>query len=92
MAVSVLMSSTLFCFILAVRQPPGTKRRWLYYGLYASAALATLTKGFIGFLLTGAVMFLWLLIFGQWKRLRPMHLPTGILLFLAIAAPWHVLV
>jgi 4-amino-4-deoxy-L-arabinose transferase-like glycosyltransferase len=92
MAVSVLMSSTLFCFILAVREPPGARRRWLYYGLYASAALATLTKGFIGFLLTGAVMFLWLLIFGQWKRLRPMHLPTGILLFLAIAAPWHILV
>jgi 4-amino-4-deoxy-L-arabinose transferase-like glycosyltransferase len=91
MAVSVLMSTTLFCFILAIREPAGAGRRWLYYGLYASAALATLTKGFIGFLLTGAVMFLWLVLLGQWKRLRPMHLPTGILLFLAIAAPWHVL-
>ncbi len=91
MAVSVLMSATLFCFILGVREPPGAKRRWLFYGLYASAALATLTKGLIGFLVTGAVMFLWLLIFNQWKRLRPLHLPTGALLFLAIAAPWHVL-
>ncbi len=91
MAVSVLMSATLFCFIIAVQEPPGTKRRWLFYGLYASAALATLTKGFIGFLVTGAVMFLWLLIFNQWKRLRPLHLPTGLLLFLAIALPWHVL-
>ncbi len=91
MPVSVLMSATLFCFILAVEEPPGSRRRWLYYGLYASAALATLTKGFIGFLVTGAVMFLWLLIFNQWKRLRPMHLPSGIALFLAIAAPWHVL-
>ena len=91
MAVSVLMSATLFCFILAVREPAGATRRWLFYGLYASAALATLTKGQIGFLVTGAVMFLWLLIFNQWKRLRPMHLPSGIVLFLAIAAPWHVL-
>ena len=91
MAVSVLMSATLFCFILAVAEPPGARRRWLFYGLYVSAALATLTKGFIGFLVTGAVMFLWLLIFKQWKRLRPMYLPTGIVLFLAIAAPWHVL-
>ncbi len=91
MAVSVLMSATLFCFILGVREPPGAKRRWLFYGLYASAALATLTKGLIGFLVTGAVMFLWLLVFNQWKRLRPFHLPTGALLFLAIAAPWHVL-
>jgi 4-amino-4-deoxy-L-arabinose transferase-like glycosyltransferase len=91
MAVSVLMSVTLYCFILGVREPPGRRRRWLFYGLYASAALATLTKGLIGFLVTGAVMFLWLLVFNQWKRLRPLHLPTGALLFLAVAAPWHVL-
>ena len=91
MAVSVLMSATLICFILGVQEPPGAKRRWFFYGLYASAALATLTKGLIGFLVTGAVMFLWLLICDQWKRLRPLHLPSGILLFLAIAAPWHVL-
>jgi 4-amino-4-deoxy-L-arabinose transferase-like glycosyltransferase len=92
MAVSVLMSATLFCFILGVREAPGSARRWLFYGLYASAALATLTKGLIGFLVTGAVMFLWLLVFNQWKRLRPFYLPTGALLFLALAVPWHVLV
>ena len=100
MAVSVLMSATLFCFILGVREPPpapgvsgwAARRRWWFYGLYASAALATLAKGLIGFLVTGAVMFLWLLLFNQWKRLRPFYLPTGALLFVAIAAPWHLLV
>ncbi len=92
MAVSVLMSATLGCFILGVREAPGATRRWFFYGLYASAALATLTKGLIGFLLTGAVMFVWLLVFNQWKRLRPLYLPTGVMLFLLIAAPWHFLV
>jgi 4-amino-4-deoxy-L-arabinose transferase-like glycosyltransferase len=92
MAVAVLMSATLFLFILAVREPPGRNRRLLLYGMYASAALATLTKGLIGFLLTGAVMVAWLALCGQWRRLRPLHLPTGGLLFLAIAAPWHILV
>ncbi len=91
MAVSVLMSIGLFCFILGVRETPSWPRRLLFYGLYASAALATLSKGLIGFLVTGAVMFFWLLIFNQWRRLRPFYLPTGALLFLAIAAPWHVL-
>jgi 4-amino-4-deoxy-L-arabinose transferase-like glycosyltransferase len=91
MAVSVLMSATLFCFILAVREPPGGTRMMLYYGLYASAALATLAKGFIGFLLTGAVMLLWLVLFRQWRRLLPMHLLGGVVVFLAIAAPWHLL-
>lgn len=100
MAVSVLMSAALFCFILGVREPPpaagargwAARRRWLFYGLYASAALATLAKGLMGFLVTGAVMFLWLLLFNQWRRLRPFYLPTGVLLFLALAAPWHLLV
>ena len=91
MALSVLTSATLFCFILGVREQPGVRRRWLFYGLYISAALATLAKGLIGFLVTGAVMFLWLLLFNQWRRLRPFYLPTGALLFLAIAAPWHIL-
>ncbi len=91
MAVSVLMAATLFCFILGVREPAGPRRRWLFLGLYASAALATLAKGLIGFLIPGAVMFLWLLVFNQWRRLRPMHLAPGILLFLTIAVPWHVL-
>lgn len=99
MALTVLMSATLVCFILGVREPvpapgvekAGARRRWFFMGLYASAALATLTKGLIGFLIPGAVMFFWLLIFNQWKRLRPLYLPSGILLFLLIAAPWHIL-
>jgi 4-amino-4-deoxy-L-arabinose transferase-like glycosyltransferase len=92
MPLSVLMAGTLFCFILGVREAPGARRRRFLYGLYACAALATLTKGLEGFLITGAVMFIWLLVFGQWGRLRPLYLPTGVLLFLAVAAPWCVLV
>ena len=91
MAVSVLMSAALFCFILGVQEPAGARRRWLFYAVYTAMALATLTKGLMGFFVTGAVMFLWLLGCDQWRRLRPLYLPTGALLFLALAAPWHVL-
>jgi 4-amino-4-deoxy-L-arabinose transferase-like glycosyltransferase len=91
MAVAVLMSASLFCFIVGLRETPGLRRRLMFYGLYTSMALATLTKGLIGFLVTGAVMFLWLLVFNQWRRLRPLYLPTGVLLFLGLAAPWHIL-
>jgi 4-amino-4-deoxy-L-arabinose transferase-like glycosyltransferase len=90
--VSALIMAVLCFFALAVREPAGPVRRWLFLGLYASAALATLAKGLIGFLLPGGVMFFWLLCFNQWRRLLPMHLLGGILLFLAIAAPWHLLV
>lgn len=91
MAVSVLISATLFFFILGVRESQPRARRALFYGLYLSAALATLSKGLIGFLLPGAVMFLWLLVFNQWRRLRPLYLPSGLLIFLIVAVPWHVL-
>jgi 4-amino-4-deoxy-L-arabinose transferase-like glycosyltransferase len=91
MAVSVLMSVALFCFIVGVNEPPGRLRFWLFHGLYVAAALATLTKGLIGVLVTGAVMFLWLLVFNQWRRLRPFYLPTGLLVFLAVSVPWHVM-
>src|SRR6185436_4456401 len=85
MAVSVLMARALFAFLIGVQEPEGRTRRLCFYKLYASMALATLAKGLIGFLVTGAVMFLWLLVFNQWKRLRPLYLPTGALLFLVIA-------
>jgi 4-amino-4-deoxy-L-arabinose transferase-like glycosyltransferase len=98
MAVSVLMARALFAFIIGVHEPEATTgtsaicaRRLCFYQLYGSMALATLAKGLIGFLVTGAVMFLWLLVFNQWKRLRPLYLPSGAILFLIIAAPWHVL-
>lgn len=92
MAVASLITATLACFLLGVRAPPGRRRRLLFYGLYCSAAGATLAKGLIGFLLPGAIMFLWLAIYRQWRRLRPIYLPSGLLLFLVIAAPWHILV
>lgn len=91
MAVSVLMAGSLFMFALGVREQPGPRRRLFFYGLYVLAALATLAKGLIGVLLPGAVMFFWLLLFNRWASLRPFYLPTGSLLFLAVAAPWHVL-
>lgn len=91
MVVSVFTAAALFLFILGVNEAPGARRRSLFYGLYVCAALATLSKGLIGVALPGAVMFFWLLIFNQWKRLLPFYLPTGLVLFLAIAAPWHVM-
>ena len=91
MAMAVFMSGTLFCFICGIREPAGARRRALFMGLYACAALATLTKGLMGFMVSGAVMFLWLVLLNGWSRLRPLYLPTGIILFLAIALPWHLL-
>jgi 4-amino-4-deoxy-L-arabinose transferase-like glycosyltransferase len=91
MIVTCFILITLFAFIIGVLEPPGRTRRCWFYLLYAGAALATLTKGLIGLILPGAVIFFWLLMTHQWRRLRPFYLFTGSVLFLAIALPWHVL-
>jgi hypothetical protein len=59
--------------------------------MWAALALATLTKGLIApvFFVAAAVPLL--LLSGQWRRWRVMKPFSGLLLFLAIAAPWHIL-
>jgi 4-amino-4-deoxy-L-arabinose transferase-like glycosyltransferase len=59
-------------------------------GLYASAALAVLTKGMIGIVFVSAIIFAHMLITGNWKVLRRLQIGYGILIFLLIAAPWHI--
>jgi len=91
MAVAVEMAGALFAFLLAVREPAGRKRLGYFLAFYVFMALATLTKGLIGFMLPGAVAFLWLLLMNRWKSLWPFYPILGIVVFLGIAAPWHVL-
>jgi len=62
-----------------------------FYWMYAGVALATLTKGLIApvFFIGAAVPYL--LLTGQWRRWRVLRPFSGTLLFLLIAAPWHIL-
>lgn len=92
LVVAVTMSAALFAFVLGTREPAGRRRMLLFWAFYVGMALSVLTKGLIGFVLPCAVAFVWLLIFNQWRSLRPCHPLTGVLILLALAAPWHVLV
>jgi len=38
------------------------------------------------------VIVAWIALLGNWSLLRALYLPSGTLLFFAIAAPWHVMV
>ncbi len=67
-------------------------RRGTYLMLfYASLGMAVLAKGPVGLLLPGMVIGLFLLIRGRLGFLKEMSLGWGILVFLAVAAPWYVL-
>jgi len=92
MAVSVLMSAALLSFLCAQSTTLSGKQRWLLYMVfYIFCALSVLTKGLMGLVLPGAIIFLWMVLTKRWVILKQMHLIQGILLFLLVAAPWHIL-
>jgi len=62
-----------------------------FYWMWACVALALLTKGLIAPVFFVGAVVPYLLLTGQWRRWRVLKPFSGFLLFLAIAAPWHIL-
>lgn len=63
-----------------------TKR---YYLFYICAGLATVTKGPIGLLFPGAIIFLYMLFSRSFGLLREMKLAAGAVLYSLTAVPWY---
>jgi 4-amino-4-deoxy-L-arabinose transferase-like glycosyltransferase len=61
------------------------------YLAYAALAIAVLAKGLIAPVFFLAAVIPYLALTGEWRRWRQLRLFSGLLIFLAIAAPWHVL-
>jgi len=90
MTLTFFLSAALCSFILAVEE---TGKRTLYcYLFFLFSACAVLTKGLIGLLFPGAIPIFYLLATGRWHLLKEMGLAGGMVLFLALTAPWFVLV
>ena len=86
---ALLIGASLYFFLTALEASQDNAWRW--YAGYASAALAVLTKGLIGVVLTGLAAVGYLLLSGEWRRWREFRLAGGFGLFLLLAAPWHLL-
>jgi 4-amino-4-deoxy-L-arabinose transferase-like glycosyltransferase len=84
---SLFLLIALYCLLTGFE--PGKAAR--FYLMWASLALALLTKGLIAptFFIGAAVPYL--ILSGLWRRWKELKPFTGTLLFLAIAAPWHIL-
>lgn len=63
----------------------------LIYCAWAAVALALLTKGLIAPVFFFGAAIPYLLLTGQWRRWKALQPVSGLLLFLLIAAPWHIL-
>jgi 4-amino-4-deoxy-L-arabinose transferase-like glycosyltransferase len=79
-----------FAFFLRTfeEDPPSRLSCW---GIAVAAALAVLTKGLIGIVFPIAVIGLYLILTGNLRHLLKMRLLSSTLVFLLVAAPWHIL-
>lgn len=84
-----LFIGTSFYFFLSALEEPGQSWRW--YAGYGSLALAVLTKGLVPLIFVGMTAAIYLAVTGSWRGWREFRLGTGLVLFLLIAAPWHLL-
>ena len=85
--ITFFIGLALYCFLVGLED----RRPALFYVSWVSIAVAMLAKGLIAPVFFLAAVLPWLLLTGDWRRWREMRLATGLLLFLAIAAPWHIL-
>ena len=92
MAVSVIITVVLYSFYQAINEPVGTKRRLWFYGFSIFCALGVLTKGIMALAVPGPIIVLWLILTKQWRNVFPVYMPSSLILFFAIAVPWHLLV
>lgn len=62
-----------------------------YYLAYLFAGLATLTKGPIGLIFPGMIVFFYLLATRNWSELKKMKIPSGLLIYALVAFPWYIM-
>ena len=84
---SFLFLLALYCFLTGME----SRRPARFYFMWAALALATLTKGLIAPVFFASAAIPLLLLSGQWRRWLQFRPFSGLLLFLLIAAPWHIL-
>jgi 4-amino-4-deoxy-L-arabinose transferase-like glycosyltransferase len=93
--VCLWLTLALFCYWLTEQQT--TPNRLLCWGFAACCALNVLTKGLIGIVFPILIVLVHLLLTrrtlrGTFARVRQLAPLSSFLLFLAIAAPWHILI
>jgi len=80
--------------VVVSQQPeasPSQRRAWMWT-TWAAMALAVLSKGLIGIALPAGALVVYTLATRDLSLWRRLHVASGLAVFLAIAAPWFVLV
>ncbi len=92
-SLTFFLTAGILAFALAQSAAPASRSERIYMlAAWLAAALAVLSKGIVAGALAGGALTLYSLLerdTGPWRRL---HLSTGLPLFIAVTAPWFVIV
>jgi 4-amino-4-deoxy-L-arabinose transferase-like glycosyltransferase len=106
LALTFFLTVAMLCFVIganlehvhcylptsaATARAAHTKKYYLW-SVYIATGLAVMTKGLVGMIFPAAIIFIWITLFNEWRSLKNYYLFSGLLLFLVVAVPWHVLV
>ena len=91
MGLSAFLVAALCSLLLAQTSSNKTHSRNWMWACWAFMALATLSKGVIGVAIPGMVFGVYSITAWDWKIWKRLHIISGSILFLAITAPWFVL-
>jgi 4-amino-4-deoxy-L-arabinose transferase-like glycosyltransferase len=87
--VALWLTLGLHCFLLTLEPPrPSIAACW---GLAATTALNVLTKGLIGVVFPAVIIVAYLALTRNLRHLLRIRLVSSLAIFLAVAAPWHII-
>jgi 4-amino-4-deoxy-L-arabinose transferase-like glycosyltransferase len=87
--VALWLTLGYYFFLRSLEESPPS--RWACWGFGTVCALNVLTKGLIGLVFPVGAIGLYLLLTGNLRHIWRLRLVSSTIVFLVIAAPWHVL-
>jgi 4-amino-4-deoxy-L-arabinose transferase-like glycosyltransferase len=87
---SLFIATALYCF-LRLYEPEVSRPNLYAYTMWAALAFAVLTKGLVALVFFFGAAGLYLILTKAWRDIGKTKPLSGLLLFFAIAAPWHIL-
>lgn len=91
MLLTLCLAGAMFSFLLAARSSEHHRAN-LFRLFFICCGLAVLTKGLIGIVLPGGIIFWYLLLGRRWRLLKEIPWISGLVLFAIVTVPWFVLV
>jgi len=87
--VGLWLTLGFYFFLLSLEEDPPS--RLTCWGFAVACALNVLTKGLIGLVFPVGAIGLYLILTGNLRHLLKLRLVSSTLVFLVVAAPWHIL-